>query len=456
MMRGILKRFMAGFLMASLVLVVSPGRAQQTAPDLEVEKAELSDPAAGETAGENDVNETYITPDLESMNLIWIQKGDVLRVGYVVQTGDTMWDIAGRYLNSPYYWPKIWERNSKVIINPHLIFPGDILYLYPEVVVEKELPPEEGGTVSTQPSTEKKEIEYQHTGSTGFVSMDELEVAGKIIDSLQPKQLLAQGDIVYVNIGKTGFNEVGDQFTVFRHLHDASSEDVVKIYHPVTDELIGYQVVNLGKVELTNVEAEVSEAKITKSYREIMTGDRLTPYIKPLEQKVEVIPTSIKSLQAYIIASKRRQSIMGNNDVVYLDVGKNDNVRRGHMFYIYEPCELIQDPVSEDHIRIPKKIIGRAVVLKPYDDTSVALISEAKKEVHIGERVLLSMYERWEIEGVSSSTAVSSCKEDSDCQLITEQEYEDGKVSPFCTVVSPDETKGKQKKEKQEKDSSEE
>ena len=45
---------------------------------------------------------------------------------YTVVQGDTLWDISGLYLNSPWLWPEIWQVNPQVA-NPHLIYPGDIL-----------------------------------------------------------------------------------------------------------------------------------------------------------------------------------------------------------------------------------------------------------------------------------------------------------------------------------------
>jgi len=49
-------------------------------------------------------------------------------VRYIVQSGDTLWDIAELYLTEAWHWPQIWAVNPD-ISNPHLIYPGDELRL---------------------------------------------------------------------------------------------------------------------------------------------------------------------------------------------------------------------------------------------------------------------------------------------------------------------------------------
>lgn len=49
---------------------------------------------------------------------------------YIVNKGDTLWDISGTLFGDPFYWPKIWSLNKDMIYNPHVIFPDMKIKFY--------------------------------------------------------------------------------------------------------------------------------------------------------------------------------------------------------------------------------------------------------------------------------------------------------------------------------------
>jgi hypothetical protein len=401
--------------------------------------ADVSPPAAEEEGPEV----PFVKPppeELESMRLAWIyDREGKRRLAYVVQTGDTLWDIAGKYLNSNYYWPKIWERNT-FIVNPHLIFPGDLLYLYPDGVVQVPAPGQ-----LTPGAKGTNIVSYKSSDMLGFVDMKTLETAGHIVDNKLDKTQLGEYDVVYTNLGKVDKIEVGETFSVFRVKLDHKGE-WLKIFHPVTGELVGYQTIVLGEVRITKVLSKSSEAVIQNSYLEIHDGDFLTPYIEFIDleegqdwiSQVEVIPTDLEELKAYVIASRNGAKLIGNNDIVYIDKGAEHGVVRGNVFTIYKPCETVEDKVSKKEIQIPEKILGHIVVLEARQFTSVGLVTDTDIEIMVGEHLLMSKYNRWEIEGISSVNDINACTRDPRCKIISAADFNNGVDRPFC-MVNPEE-----------------
>ena len=48
---------------------------------------------------------------------------------YVIRRGDTLWGISGMYQKRPGAGPELWGMNLQAIASPHLICPGQTLYL---------------------------------------------------------------------------------------------------------------------------------------------------------------------------------------------------------------------------------------------------------------------------------------------------------------------------------------
>jgi hypothetical protein len=45
---------------------------------------------------------------------------------YIIKKGDTLWDLAFKFLGDPFKWSQLWHQNQ-YITNPNLIYPGNTL-----------------------------------------------------------------------------------------------------------------------------------------------------------------------------------------------------------------------------------------------------------------------------------------------------------------------------------------
>lgn len=296
---------------------------------------------------------------------------------YIVKPGDTLWDITDRFFGNPFLWPRLWDLNP-YIDNPHVIVPGDKLKL-------TDLP-----VVKLDPETDTRQFEkidppppvfyYSPAGGEGFISPGEWEHSGIILSSDPPKILLGEGDSVYTNVGANQGVQKGDKFVVFK-----TSKEVT---HPVKRNKVGHKVAILGEIEITEILGKnQSAARITHSYREISRGDRIRPK-GPVVKEV-VLKKGEKNLQGFVITNQRNLLLMGEGNVAYIDLGREDSVQPGHTFTIYSHPRRTVDRDRKETTTIPGVKIGKLIVLNVQAETSTALITESSRQIVPGNIVVL-------------------------------------------------------------------
>jgi LysM repeat protein len=310
---------------------------------------------------------------------------------YVIKKGDTLWGLSDRFLKDPYYWPDLWARNPQHITNPHLIFPGQKLKVYPDRIEVEEGTHETGGVARASKETkEMKEIveevaqerSFTVKGGEGFLMEKILKPAGNIIATYQDRQLIGEDDVVYTDIGRISGAKVGERYSIYRNMGEVS--------HPVTNVVLGYKVVPLGTLKLSELENSGSRATITKSFLEIGTGAFLLPY---RERKREVyLRAADRELNGYIVDTLSGSVLIGEGDVVYLDLGRAQGLKSGNMLYVVR--DVIPEKKFYDlrpQVKLPVDVLGALVVVGVGERTATALVVKNIDTIYRGDRVELKM-----------------------------------------------------------------
>lgn len=299
---------------------------------------------------------------------------------YTIQKGDTLWDISEHFYDSPWVWPDLWEKNQQ-IANPHWIDPGEQIRLFSREELERMAQPDaQLGTeaefeVAMQPP-ESPYYLYNAIDSVGFIRKKPVSPSGTIFKVKEDKDMVSQGDLVYVRpIGKSTF-EPGDRFTVFRTLKPLKDKD--------TKALVGVQHYILGVVEVIEMEPKFSIAKVLQSFRHIELNDLLIPY-EPRSPKI-TLTEGKKGLKGKVIAAEEHQDIFADT-LVFIDKGHEHGVKVGQSYSIYYQEEECLDPRGKETILLSPVDFAKILVLRTEETTATALVTMAEKAIEPGATI---------------------------------------------------------------------
>ncbi len=307
---------------------------------------------------------------------------------YTIKKGDTLWDLSKKFIDDPYYWPNIWAKNPE-ITNPHLIFPGQkiqildgkvkIIPAYPEANKATEI--EADSQQITPPTLDNKtdeSITIKSTGSgDGFILTDEKPL-GTLVDSVDNRILLTKDDVVFLKMHDLANVKVGDTYGLF--------ERGEKIKDPQTKKLIGTMMVNLGFLQVTEINGETVIAKIGNVFREIARGAELFDFIPQRKEITLQRGTTDKS--GTIIAARDEKGTLSTNDIIFVNLGSDDGLVSGNLFYISRPRNVSDEVIkSARDIQLPDAVLGAAVTIETKAKTASAIIIKSVDAAFIGDKV---------------------------------------------------------------------
>lgn len=306
--------------------------------------------------------------------------------------------------------------NLQSIANPHLIFPGQTLYLEKDGAFARlrTSPPGTQGeeTVRISPRTRMDSLAgtalptlKPHLIEPFLVQplvVDELtlEQAPRIVATRDQRVIMGNGDRAYVR-GAPGHPlelepGVPRQYRVFRN--------AVALKDPVTGEVLGYEAQFVGQAELvrgettavapddaSRVDIVPATVDLSGAREEIRLGDRLLP--APQRGFTNYVPHAPREeVEARVVSLYGSTSVTnaGPNQVIAINRGATDGMEAGHVLTLLSKEERLRDKTDESRamIRLPSEANGLAMVFLTFDRVSYALILQAQRPVQVGDRLV--------------------------------------------------------------------
>ncbi len=305
---------------------------------------------------------------------------------YVVVKGDTLWDISGRFLKSPWLWPDVWDVNPQ-IDNPHLIYPGDIIYLtwvdgQPRLSLKR-------GVRKLSPQARVSPLDHaipaiplrdiiSFLNDNVVVEQNLLDKAPYVIAGKNQRIIAGAGDRVYAR------GELVEDIER-QNLYRPAKEYI----DPETSELLGYELFKVadGRVHNKDAATQVVTLDLLKSNEEVRALDRVLPSD---ESRIESVfyPSAGPELErAQILSVLGGVAKIGQFDAVALNIGKREGIETGQVFAVFNKGEEVRDPLTKETITLPSERAGLLMVFKVFDKVSYGLVLRATNVISVGDHL---------------------------------------------------------------------
>ncbi|MCL2076019.1 MAG: LysM peptidoglycan-binding domain-containing protein [Betaproteobacteria bacterium] len=350
---------------------------------------------------------------------------------HVVVKGDTLWGIAGKFLQEPWRWPEIWRLNQSQIRNPHLIYPGDVVLLdYADGSPRLRLGKPVGQDNKVQPAVHIEQIAQAIPSIPAnviepfitrplIVSQHDLEDSPYVIGMDESRVLAGYGDEIYAK----GIEDNHSRWYIYRQgaplrrpavvEKDAlgtpenegmqpSAQENPLLRNTRTDgwptlawreeaddvRILGYEAIYVGLAELKEPGDDVSVLEILSAKEEIMQGDRLIPAERPTLHSY--IPRKMDDdVNGQLVSFYGGVNSGGKFSVISMSLGEQDGIEPGHVLGLYvNRAVRYRDPKGRSTVTaVPEKRNGLVFVFRVFDRISYGLVMEAARPLQIGDVV---------------------------------------------------------------------
>ena len=307
---------------------------------------------------------------------------------YTVEEGDTLWDLSAKYLGSPWKWQEIWELN-RFVTNPHYIYPGIKLVIFPPPATEITMMSGEIPTPAAETDLSKKEAKAQ-VASLPAVKPPSLEISpseyvragefmkeapkgiGRISGGEEPKVAFSEGDMVFLDLDKE--IPVGQLLGVYRVRGP--------VIAPGGGSITGYVRYLVGLIQAKGKQDGKSFGTVRTSFEDLGRQDQIREEI-PAYAPVVLSPAKTGKVEALVISGQLENEELSPGQFIFLDRGKASGVAAGDVFRLLDEGDRAQDGIADKRTGVFIEV-GQAVVVRVSTDFSTAYVTDSSRSFPAG------------------------------------------------------------------------
>ena len=271
----------------------------------------------------------------------------------------------------------------------------------------------------------------------GFIEQNPAAAQGQIVGAEQERErnAFAQGDLVFIDAGAQAGMREGQEFTVVRPRGRFSSKFSRK-------GTLGVYTQEVGRVRVVRVRDRISVAEVTRACTDLLLGDLLRTYARAevpparAEGALDLFAEPTGKQTGRIVLARDGREILARDDVVFIDLGSEDNIKVGDYLTVFRPkghgtivhygeeitanarrdyqsnelrgggfsnqAQRVSDvsgskygstvktpTIKRRRPPVPRKVVGEIVVLRVEGRTATAVVTRNAQEIYTGDAVEL-------------------------------------------------------------------
>lgn len=296
---------------------------------------------------------------------------------YTVKKGDTLWDIAGLYLENPWHWPTLWQHNPS-IANPHLIYPGDQLRL--DWVGGKPVLSYTAGARQTglaPISSASSSILEQHLTFDTLISDQEYRLAPRVLGSQEGWSYISTRTPFFAD--RPLDSEGWFIYRAVTHFERNKEETVVRMV----------SLKKVGEAVLVRSLDDIAEMKLTRQRQEIKPNDILLPALGAKTGEIFHPKPGPQGVTGTMVGHLYGSNYVGHRQIVVVDLGETDGIDAGHTLSVVVPGATMKgskgkmrydsgvDNAGGERKVLPSTSAGKLLVIRSYPFFSLAMVVDA-------------------------------------------------------------------------------